>query len=355
VPDVVGTDTILEGDLPEGVANYTSLATFAAKTESDWETELRGNEELRWGGGFLGGLFDGLAEGKPFVVALIEAIIDAIFPNAQEVIDSVVNQTEQVVNDIIESVTDAFEWIASLFGVKFDDTETAQVSANNVNSRVTTLESSVLASNVSGGVSLFDQFTGASANDLGGSWTRTSIGAGAGGFGPNGSGRAVWKKSGGLSREHRDRYNTQLATDYQVVSVVVSKPAEASSPECQTSLLARMNSAADTFVFALITHQSVAVGKVVSGTASAWASQNVTVKAGDQFTFIVGTSADDRQVIVKQNGITRITHTDTTSSAFGSDYRYVGVSSLARGTGTVQLAPAEVDVWSAADRLASTT
>jgi hypothetical protein len=165
----------------------------------------------------------------------------------------------------------------------------------------------------------------------------------------------VWKKSGGLSREHRDRYNTQLATDYQVVSVVVSKPAEGSSPECQTSLLARMNSAADTFVFALITHQSVVVGKVVSGTASTWASQSVTVKAGDQFTFVVGTSANDRDVIVKQNGVTRITHTDTTSSALGSGYRYVGLSSLARGTGTVQLAPAEVDVWSAADRLASTT
>jgi hypothetical protein len=343
VPDVVGTDTLLEGDLPEGVANYGSLATFAAKTESDWEDELRGNEENRWGGdGFLGGLFAGLAEGKPFIVALIEAILAEVFPDFDEVLDD---------------VETAFEQLAAFFGIKWDNTDTAQSSANNVNSRVTTLEGSLLASNVSGGVSVFDQFVGASANDLGASWTRTSSGAGAGGFGPNGSGKAVWKKSGGLSREHRDRHNTPLATDYQSVAVVVTKAPEPSGGGgfAQTFLLARSNSAATEFVWALISSASVQVGKYVSGTASSWASQSVTVKAGDQFTFIVGTSTDDRQVIVKQNGVVRITHTDTTSSSFGASYRYVGLSSIAVGTSTTQLAPAELEVWSAADRLPATT
>jgi hypothetical protein len=357
VPDVVGQDTLIEGDLPEGAANYGSLATFAAKTEEDWEDELRGTELNRWGsGGFLGGLFEGLAEGKPFVVALIEAIIDAIFPNASDIVSDVINAGSQVVNDIIETVTDAFEWIASLFGVRFNDTVTAQVSANNVNSRVTALESSLLASDVSGGVTVSDQFTAAAANDLGVAWTRTSDGAGAGGFGPNGSGKAVWKKSGGLSREHRDRYNTPLATDYQSVAVVVSKAPESSS---STLLIARANSAATEFVWALIGSALVRVGKFASGTSSVWASQSVTVSAGDQFTFLVGTSVNDRQVIVRQNGVVRITHTDTTSSAFGASYRYVGLSSIAVGGVSrgfaVQFAPAELEVWSAADRLPGTT
>ena len=342
MPDVVGTDTLLEGDLPEGVANYTSLATFAAKTEEDWEDELRGNEENRWGGdGFLGGLFAGLAEGKPFIVALIEAILGEIFPDFDEVLDD---------------VETAFEQLAAFFGIEWENTAIAQSSANNVNSRVLTLESSLLASDVSGGVTVSDQFTGASANDLGASWTRTSDGAGAGGFGPNGSGKAVWKESGGLSREHRDRYNTPLATDYQSVAVVVSKAPESSA---STLMIARCDSAATEFVWAVIGSAVVRVGKFVSGTSSVWASQSVTVSAGDQFTFIVGTSTDDRQVILKQNGVVRITHTDSTSSSFGASYRYVGLSSIAVG-GTsrgfaVQFAPAELEVWSAADRLAATT
>jgi hypothetical protein len=346
MPDVVGQDTLVEGDLPEGVANYGSLATFAAKTEEDWEDELRGNEENRWGGdGFLGGLFAGLAEGKPFIVALIEAILGQIFPDFDEVLDN---------------VETAFEQLAAFFGIEWDNTATAQSSANNVNSRVTTLESSVLASNVSGGVSVSDPFTGASANDLGGSWTRTSSGAGAGGFGPNGSGKAVWKKSGALSREHRDRYNTPLATDYQSVAVVIGyRPTTSSTTSASTLLIARCNSAATEFVWAAINAAAVQVGKFASGTSSLWASQSVTVNAGDQFTFIVGTSTSDRQVILKQNGVVRITHTDSTSSSFGASYRYVGVSSSAvggtsRGVAT-QFTPAELEVWSAADRLAATT
>jgi hypothetical protein len=346
VPDVVGTDTLLEGDLPEGVANYGSLATFAAKTESDWENELRGNEETRWGDGFLGGLFAGLAEGKPFIVALIEAILGEIFPDFDEV---------------LEDVETAFEQLAAFFGIEWENTAIAQSSANNVNSRVTTLESSLLASDVSGGVTVSDPFTGASANDLGASWTRTSSGAGAGGFGPDGGGKAVWKKSGGLSREHRDRFNTPLATDYQSVSVVIGfRPTTSSTGvSASTLLIARCNSAATEFVWAAINAAAVQVGKFASGVSSVWASQSVTVSAGDQFTFIVGTSADDRQVILKQNGVVRITHTDSTSSSFGASYRYVGVSSSAvggtsRGFAT-QFTPAELEVWSAADRLAATT
>lgn len=231
----------------------------------------------------------------------------------------------------------------------------AQRTATNAQKQVTLLQADILASNVVGGVSLSDQFNGASANNLGAAWTRTSDGPGAGGFGPNGSGRAVWTKSGGLSREHRDRYNTPLNTDYQAVSVVISAPAEpATGSGASTILIARSNAAATTFVFALIGRTSVLVGKFVSGSSSVWVTQSVTVEAGDVFTFIVGTDADDRQVILKQNNVPRITHTDTTSSAFGSDYRYVGLSSIAVGTTTSQIAPAQLEVWSAADRLPAT-
>lgn len=78
-PIVVGQETILEGALPEQAINSGSLAEFAAKTQQDWEDELRGNEITRWEGGVLDGLYTGLQQGKPFVVALVQAIVKEVF------------------------------------------------------------------------------------------------------------------------------------------------------------------------------------------------------------------------------------------------------------------------------------
>lgn len=233
----------------------------------------------------------------------------------------------------------------------------AQSSANYANSQLSILTGGALASNVTGGVAVAEQFTGASANNLGADFSRTSDGPGAGNFGPNGSGQAVWKKSGGLWRRHIDRYTTALATDYQALFTVVSKPAEAPSfgSDAYTYLLARMNSASDTFVYCRIGRTNIEVGKRDSGTWTAWTNVSITANAGDQFTFIVGTTTDDREVIVRQNGITRLTYTDT-SSAMGTDYRHVGLASQCaeRNFLTDQTRPGELDVWSAADRLPST-
>lgn len=240
----------------------------------------------------------------------------------------------------------------------FNNAGVAQSSANYANAQLSILTGGALASNVTGGVSLAAQFTGAAANNLGADFSRTSDGPGAGNFGPNGSGQAVWRKSGGLWRRHIDRHTTSLATDYQALFTVVSKIADAPSfgSDAYIYLLARMNSAADTFVYCRIGRGNLEVGKRNSGTWTAWTSVDITANAGDQFAFIVGTTADDREVVVRQNGVARITYTDGSSSAMGASYRYVGLASQAaeRNFLTDQTRPAELDVWSAADRLPST-
>ena len=92
-----------DGFEPLGAANYSSLAAFAAKTQEDWEDEIRGEQETRWGTGVLGGLFQGLQQGKPFVVSLITAILgngfgpddgepDGPFANATEALTSLRNR-----------------------------------------------------------------------------------------------------------------------------------------------------------------------------------------------------------------------------------------------------------------------
>lgn len=235
----------------------------------------------------------------------------------------------------------------------------AQSSANWANSQLTVLTGGSLASDVSGGVAINDQFNGASANNLGSDWTRTSAGSGAGHFGPNGTGQAVWKKSGGLNRRHIDRNNTALATDYQAVFCVMSQPPQAPrlGDDAYTYLIGRMNSDSDTFVYCRIGNNDLAVGKTSGGTwASPWQTIAISTAPGDQWTFLLGTDDDDRQFLVKQNGVTRIDHTDTSSSAFGADYRYVGVGAQAGNRAiliipfTDQTKPGELDLWSAADR-----
>ena len=249
----------------------------------------------------------------------------------------------------------------------------AQGTATFANSQVTVLTGGALATEVTDGVAVNAQFNEASANTLVGFSTRVSDGPGAGYFGPDGTGKAVWKKSGGLWRRHVDIFDTPLATDYQTVYVVMSTPPD--NPylggDAYIYLIARSNAAGTEFVWARIGNNDLAVGKTVGGTvASPWVTTTTTTNAGDQWAFIVGTDGDDRQMLVKQNGVTRIDHTDATSSALCSDahatvadhdgsctrYYQAGVGSLAADRAVIivpfldQTRPGELDLWSAADR-----
>ena len=106
----------------------------------------------------------------------------------------------------------------------FNAVAVAQKSANFANITNTITKATTLAAAVSGGVAVTDAFNGSSANDFGASWSRSSSGAGAGFYGPNGSGTAVWKPSGNLPRMHLDRRTTPLYTDFQAVMTVMTAP-----------------------------------------------------------------------------------------------------------------------------------
>ena len=251
------------------------------------------------------------------------------------------------------------------FGL-FDAVAVAQKSANFANITNTITKATTLAAAVASGVAVTDEFNGSSANDLGGSWTRTSTGSGSGFWGPNGTGSAVWKSSGSLSRVHYDRHSTPLFTDFQAVMTVVSAyPAVSGSATPYTYLVGRSDSNAlssATFVYLRIGRNSLALGKCVAGTfATPWVTQSTTNVAGDQISFLLGTNASQLNFIVVQNGFAVINHTDTTSSDFGASYRYVGVINSASVNLNVlasrrnQIPSASVDLFAAADRQSSTT
>ena len=235
----------------------------------------------------------------------------------------------------------------------------AQYTANYAISGVTGASASALASDVSGGVAVVAQFNEAADTDLGTGWTRVSDGPGAGTFGPNGSGQAAWSKSGGLWRRHVDINDTPMATDYQSVFVVMSAAIEAPylGGDAYTYLIARSDTSGTEYVWARIGDNDLAIGKTVSSTfATPWATTTITTRPGDQWQFIVGTDSDDRECIVKQNNVVKLTHTDVTSSSYGASYLNCGLGSQAADRAVLivpfldQTRPAEIDLWAATDR-----
>lgn len=235
----------------------------------------------------------------------------------------------------------------------------AQSGANWANTQLSLSTAASLAAGVSGGISITTQFTGSSSDDLGAGFTlMSSDGPGAGEFGLSGTGQAVWKKSGGNIRRKIFQHTTQLATDYQAIyTIVAAKPDKTQllGSDAHTYLIGRMNSAATSFIWMTIGQDTVGIGQTVSGTwSNMWDSAPITLAVGDQFAFLLGTDTSDYQFLVQQNGVTRLSVTQT--SAMGSSYRYVGAGARAtsRSVFTDQTKPASLEMWAAADRLKST-
>ena len=237
----------------------------------------------------------------------------------------------------------------------------AQQSSNWANAQLSILFGGSLAADVENGVLTSSQFNGASADDIGSGFTlKQSDGPGAGKFGLSGSGRAVWKKSGGGRRRHIYQNTTTLATDYQSILVIIGELPEQTQflgQDAHTYLVARMNSAGDTFVFMWISWNKIGLGKCVSGDYTFWSDteQEVELAPGEQLEFIVGTDVNPCQFIIKQSGLVRSTATKTTD--YGSGYRFTGVGAQAtlKSLGFDQHVPAELEAWAASDRLSSRT
>lgn len=245
----------------------------------------------------------------------------------------------------------------------------AQDTANFANTQITILTGGALASDVPGGVSISDQFTGPASSDLGVNWFRRSDGPGGGAFGRDGNGRATWKRSGGRWRHHYDVTVTPLATDFQAVFAVIAEPVQspkvgiAYGTNAFTMLTCRSNSAGYVFVYARVGFYDLQLGCRVDGAWRPWTtitlgdpgSDRGWLLRGDQLVLIAGTATHDRQFIVRQNGIERLSWTDSAGqSAMGVSNRFCGIVSQAGDRMYIeQTVPAQLDTWSAADRRAA--
>jgi hypothetical protein len=330
VTDVVGRDTLLEGDIPEEAANYGSLAELAAKTEEDWTSQLETAEEDRWGGGILDGLFAGLQKGKPFIAALFEALVQQAFEG---------------IEDFFEDVDEAFDSVAGNFNGKWRDILAAQDAADYANAQLAVRNRLIV-----------DLFDGAAGN-LSGDWSISYSGSfGAGGtIKQDGRGNAWWEGFGGILRTGRARYTTtQTATDKQVIATVM--PLRVQDPSIGSDsylrLCGRMNTAKDSFVYGEIGNNSAAIGCMIDGTRTEFTEVATATSNGDSWEFLIGT-ASDYEYVLKRNGITIVSWTESTPATYkGSDYRSVGFEMVAgdRLLFLAQTSPGTMAVFSADDQ-----
>jgi len=330
MPDIVGTNTLLEGDLPEGTANYSSLAAFAAKTEEDWEDELRGAEETRWGDNFLGGLFAGLADGKPFIAALIEAILREAFPEYDEV---------------VEDVEAAFADLASKFNGRWRDLVNAKAAADYANAQLAVSNRPIK--------DLFDANT---AGDLSSTlwdidYYDNVAGLAGGEVQQDGAGNAWWDGFGISAKTGRCRYkDLTTATDDQIATIVMPlsvQPPAFLTGQSYMRILLRVNADNDDYVYAQITDDSASLGYMVGGVEDEWASTSVVTKDGDVWDFYCEGSV----FTLERDGVAVVVHDDTTGeSEVDSDHRYVGFEMFAASRGLLgQTSPGTIAVFSADD------
>lgn len=237
-------------------------------------------------------------------------------------------------NDLLSGVIDVFNkagdiiattvenFVAAVRGI-FRTGEDAALAADKANIGVQALK----ASQAGGG---FDEFDYASANELpGGTYAITYSGAGAGHYGPNGSGFVVWKPSGSSVREvvYR-RSDVTLGSDNGVVTVVWStRPFDPVFADSYGYIDGRVADNGDnTRVRARIDNNTAIIQAIVNGTATQiGATKTLTIRNGDVFELWYGATSHSRRFWLKQNGV--IVHTVEDGAADGTG----SVSSLGAG------------------------
>lgn len=319
------------GTTPDGAYDGTGgFADYAATTQSEWETSITTQESAPWGsGGLLGAMFAGLASGKPFVVALLEAL-------AQSILDGFTGA--------YTTVTGALDSLADGFSGKWRDVSDAVDAASYANAQ--------LAASTRPIVDLFD----GAAGDLSADWDVETVDSGGGEIQQDGSGNAWWDAFGGVNRGNRCRYNAlQTATNSQLVTIVMPTPVQAGIlADSRVRMLGHVvdTGTIDDYVFAEIGYDYAKIGYAVGGSETVLDTETITSNVGDVWDFVCGESDSDYHFRLKQNGVTVVDTTDAgTAHSIGSGYRSVGFEMYAasRVAFISQTSPGKIAVFSADD------
>ena len=318
------------GTTPDGALDDSGLASFAATTESEWEDSVTAAETVPWGdSGLLGAMFAGLTSGKPFVVALIEAILAA---------------TVEGLTTAAETVEDALLDLAAGFDGKWRDLNDTVNAAAYANAQLAALTRPI--------VDLFDD----AAGDLSANWDVEIVDSGGGEIQLDGTGNAWWDAFGGVNRGNRCRWNAaQTATNSQLITIVMpTSVQEGILADSYVRVLGHINDTGsiDDYIYFEIGYDYAEIGYSVAGSETTLDSQSITSATGDTWDVVCGAPDSDYHFQLKQNGVVVVDTTDAgTAHSIGAGYRSVGFEMYAasRVAFISQTSPGKIAVFSADD------
>lgn len=330
------------GGYPEGTANEDSLAAFAAKTQEQWETELRGEQKEPWEFSLFG-FFQDLQQGKPLVIAIMEAIAQGLgIPVVEwQTTEEIVAAIDQWSKDLGASVEDAADNVAGVIdsiiqgfhawsqtGFTTDD---LNEFANTVGAAIGTLSAMGLRLNKLEGANaaILEDFSTYPNNtsSLGSEWVQWYSGAGGGTLGAV-NGYAIFN----LALDTANKlayaiYNTPVASDFHKVSVAMSVPNELLGIS-QNLIVARANPVPNgDHVFARLGWRKIEMGFVKNGAVTILGSQDRLFTNGAIYTL---DCTADRTWMLWENNTQILTVTDAASaSSLGPDFRSTGFATFA--------------------------
>jgi hypothetical protein len=307
--------------VPDTAANKGSFASFAAKTQEQWEEEQRGK---------VSGRLTPAKTGFERIGADISKILDNV-------------------------VSGFFGWVGS----GFSHEDSAQALADQaaataaLSAAVTALQNNQNNQAVGGNAEFIDFSSRADGSSLGADFTQTYSGAGTGVWGVE-SGRAAWLSVADDPRSCVAVYNAdETTTDYQMVGAAFATAPVwfNSGAQARNYLFGRMNSAGTSYVYADFGKRDVELGCVVAGVKTVFETESsFSFKANALYWLRCGTVGGLRIFQILEGTTPIITHTEVgTTSQAGASYRYSGMGVKAYATGFGTSPPGKVSAWAFSD------
>jgi hypothetical protein len=254
----------------------------------------------------------------------------------------------------------AVQDLANLFGLMNTNTDSAQDTGNVALSQIQQIKAALDAGTTGALITdSFDRAADSSANGLGTNWDQ-SYDSGSGTLGVDGNGAQHWFAVGTGSRTCKCRYQAlPTNTNTQKISAVLNSPLQNNTVNPEYSLCGRMNTAKTDFIKGFIDCNSCEIGYTIGGTYTRLgAAVSIVSNAGDLWELYLGTNngttGDDYEFVLYQNGVERVRRTDSRhASAMNSSHRFTGqvVKAGAKVVGfvTQQSRPPDVAVFTATD------
>jgi predicted RNA-binding protein with TRAM domain len=345
--------TAPSGETPPGSVNYVSLAEFAAKTQEQWDAEMRGDTQDPWDF-MLNGFFAELEKGQGFALAVMGSIAQGlglgdVWATTTEVVDALgnwvadaVDGTAKLAQDIIDFLLQGFNGLIGLdIRSGFPALDLRQVGVaigtaigelNHVRMRVDQLAGEIVAriENFSERVQTvldpdkwFTYYAPIVQDALHGGGVFSIV-----------NGYVLFRPAADTANKVAVAVSKTLTrTDFQRITTVISKPVTDSASSANT-ILARVDptrSEGD-HVFAKLTDNQVVIGYVKNRAVTILGSVDNQLKNGSHYSLEAGVGAAANTFRLLENTREILKVTDPAAGGAGSS---MGAGFLGSGFGII--------------------